>query len=93
MMCLLLCPDWIADTREQYCNPNVAGVYKGVENGSQNFRLQALACHVSSLHYVAHVRLGELWVRLDDTKATIMVMIIGQLEHVLDECCRQRMQP
>ena len=68
---------------------DLAGVYKGVEDGTQRFRLQALVCHISSLHYVAYVRLGELWVQIDDTKVTIL----GTLEHVLDECCINRMQP
>lgn len=68
---------------------DLAGVYEGVRDGALRYRLQALVCHITSLHYVAYVALGDLWVRLDDAK----VSVVGQLEHVLDECCGSRMQP
>ena len=67
---------------------DLGGIYRGVEDG-RGYRLQGLVCHHSSSHYLAYVRLQELWVRLDDSK----VRIVGTLEHVMDECCSYRMQP
>ena len=68
---------------------DLGGIYRGVEGGQRGYRLQGLVCHHSSKHYVAYVRLQDLWVRMDDSKVTV----VGTLEHVMDECCSYRMQP
>ena len=68
---------------------DLGGIYRGIEGGAKTYRLQGLVCHHSSKHYVSYVRLQEVWIRLDDTKVTI----VGTLENVMDECCSYRMQP
>ena len=62
---------------------------RGVEDEAQGYRFQILVCHHRSMHYLAYVRLQNLWVRLYDTAATIL----GSLVHVLDERCANQMQP